>query len=153
MRKRSRTRWQQGRIVLSLALLGEACTSYRPVPSIGPAEGQAVRVGFDSPRTVIVRMPGGDSLLLARVVDLTGPVARRAGDTLVLRVWSARDARLTELHPPPGGTAAVVQGRGVVLTERTHDSRATRRALLAVVGAAVVLGWAFYEFLKAAARD
>jgi len=136
-----------GVVLLVLSLSSGACTTHQQVATQGPTQGQSIRVTFDAPRTVVLRLSDGDSLRLAQVADLSGPVDSRRGDTLNLRVWNARDARLSDLGAPPGASATVVQGPGVVITSRVHDPSASRELAIGIAAGAVFGIAAFIYFL------
>jgi len=138
-----------GVVLLVLSLSSGACTTHRPLASQNPAQGQAIRVAFDAPTTVMLRLSDGDSLRLAQVADLSGPVDSRSGDTLNLRVWNARNARQGDLGVPPGASARVVQGPGIVVTSRVHDAEASKGLAIGVAtGAVLAIAAVIYFFYQ-----
>jgi len=137
-----------GVVLLVFSFSFGACTSHQQVGTQGPTQGQSIRVAFDAPRTVVLRLSDGDSLRLAQVADLSGPVDSRRGDTLNLRVWNARDARLSDLGAPLGASATVVQGPGVVITSRVHDPSASRDLAIGIAAGAVLALAALYYYLR-----
>jgi hypothetical protein len=110
-------------LALLATLAGTACYSYRAA-LVPPPQGAAVRMRFDPARSMLVALPGRDTVLMRNVRTLDGYVVGVRGDTLQLelirlRALGYRRGTVTVApqpgRPPQLRRLSVVQSAGAIL--------------------------------------
>jgi hypothetical protein len=129
--------------LLLTTLLAAGCTSYRPTAPL-PAPATTVRVTFLSPRDVVARTPGGDSVVLYAVREMSGSIVRAQLDTrldsLRVRLGAARNASRGISGIPEGAIVTVPREPFVRVEQKSVDPVKTLKVVALVAGIVVLAG-------------
>jgi hypothetical protein len=115
-------------------MVAAGCYSYRAAPVPLPVNAP-VRVRFESPRTLAMLVPSGDTVNVGSVAAVVGRVIAARRDTLVLAVTSVwgQGKRVDGI---PGGSRAVVVPDPARPAEQARVSAGRTLLMLAAVAAA-----------------